>query len=271
MGRSMVTIAVINKKGGVGKSTTVHSLGVGLSLRGFNVLYVDMDAQANLTYTLCRPNLIGVYDALREPEKVNGCIQRTSYGDILASTPNLATADVFLTGEGKEYRLKNALQPLRSSYDFCLIDTPPSLGILTINALTAANKVIIPSKADMFSIQGIGQLKGTIDAVKKYCNRNLEVEGILITHYDKRVIVKREIAERLGQTAIRLDSKLFETKIRDCIAIVESQVSRKDIFKYYPKSNAARDYEALVEEVLKDTGNLKEKTGHGKEDFQRRD
>lgn len=261
----MVTIAVINQKGGVGKSTTVYALGAGLTLKGYKVLYVDLDAQGNLTYALSGTNgSVGVLDALLGSSKVKDVVQRTSGGDLIASTPNLARADTLLTETGKEYRLREALSVLSNLYDFCIIDTPPSLSILTVNALTACDEVIIPAQADVFSLQGISQLKGTIDAVKKYCNPSLKVTGIILTHFNKRVIIRREIAELLEQTATQLNTRLFNTRIRECTAIVESQATKKDIYKYAPRSNASKDYQALVDEILE---KMMETEGHGKENI----
>lgn len=249
----MKTIAVINQKGGVGKSTTVLSIGAGLSLRGLKVLFVDLDAQGNLSHTMgaeCA-GLSGLssMDVLGGSADAKSAIQCTVQGDIIASSPALAGADTVITATGKEYRLKEALGTI-ADYDYIVIDTPPALGILTINALTACTGCIIPAQADIYSLQGISQLHGTLQTVRKYCNPTLRVTGILLTRYSSRAIIGREVAEMIEQTAGQLGTKLYSVKIRECTAIKESQACRKNILTYAPKSNAAADYSALIDEML---------------------
>jgi len=247
----MNTIAVINQKGGVGKSTTALAIGAGLTLKGYSVLYVDLDAQGNLTFVMGadtnRYNALGV---LQRPETAKEELQHTPQGDIIASSPALAGADTVITATGKEYRLREALQSLSGSYEYCIIDTPPALGILTINALTACTGAIIPAQADMFSLQGIGQLNTTIETVKKYCNPALSIMGIVLTRYSPRSIISREVAEMIEETAAQLQTKLYKAKIRECTALKEAQATRQSIYSYAPKSNATADYTALVNEIL---------------------
>jgi len=246
----MNSIAVINQKGGVGKSTTAHAVGAGLSLRGFRVLYVDLDAQGNLSYTLgVDTEGITVMDILRNQAPVREAVRKVEQGDVIPSSPALAAADTIITATGKEYRLKEALEHLKGEYDFCIMDTPPALGILTVNALTACNGAIIPAQADIYSLQGVSQLYNTIDTVRKYCNSYLEILGIVLTRYNSRTIISREVAEMIEETAARFQTKLYESKIRECTAIKESQAMRKSIFAYAPRSNAAADYAALVNEI----------------------
>lgn len=249
----MKTIAVINQKGGVGKSTTALALGAGLMQRGQRVLFIDLDAQGNLSFVLGadtqRYNILSV---LQSPETVADHVQHTPQGDVIASSPALVGADNTITQTGKEYRLAEALAPLASSYDFCIIDTPPALGILTINALTACSGAVIPAQADMFSLQGITQLHATIQTVKKYCNPTLRILGIVLTRYNARAIISRDVADMIEQTASQLSTKLYATRIRECTAIKEAQATRQSIFDYAPKSNASVDYLALLGEVLAD-------------------
>lgn len=248
----MQVIAVINQKGGVGKSTTALAIGAGFILKGYKILYIDLDAQGNLSYTLKASNAgYNVMGVLQKPETVKGEIQNTEQGDVIASSPALSGADTLLTEIGKEYRLREAIELIKDLYDYVIIDTPPALGILTINALTACNGIIIPAGADIYSLQGISQLKGTIETVKKYCNNSLEILGILLTRYNSRAIISREVAEMLEKTAKRLNTKLYDTKIRECTAIKEAQAMRESIFTYAPKSNATVDYKALTDEILK--------------------
>ena len=245
-------IAVINQKGGVGKSTTALAIGAGLSLKGYSVLFIDLDAQGNLSYTLGADtkgyNAMGV---LERPETAKEEIQHTPQGDIIASSPKLAGADKLLEETGKEYRLKEALESLQGAYDYIIVDTPPALGILTINALTACTGAIIPAQADIYSLQGIGQLNSTIETVKKYCNPSLSIMGIVITRFNGRSIIRREVAEMLEHTADQLHTKLYSSKIRECTALVEAQATKQNIYSYAPRSNAAADYKALVDEIIK--------------------
>ena len=245
-------IAVINQKGGVGKSTTALAIGAGLSLKGYSVLFIDLDAQGNLSYTLGADtkgyNAMGV---LERPETAKEEIQHTPQGDIIASSPKLAGADKLLEETGKEYRLKEALDSLQGAYDYIIVDTPPALGILTMNALTACTGAIIPAQADIYSLQGIAQLNSTIETVKKYCNPSLSIMGIVLTRFNGRSIIRREVAEMLERTAEQLHTKLYTSKIRECTALVEAQATKQNIYSYAPRSNATADYKALVDEILR--------------------
>ena len=245
-------LAVINQKGGVGKSTTALAIGAGLILKGYSVLFIDLDAQGNLSYTLGADtkgyNAMGV---LERPETAKEEIQHTPQGDIIASSPKLAGADKLLEETGKEYRLKEALDSLQGAYDYIIVDTPPALGILTINALTACTGAIIPAQADIYSVQGIAQLNSTVETVKKYCNPSLSIMGIVLTRYNGRSIIRREVAEMLERTAEQLHTKLYSSKIRECTALVEAQATKQSIYSYAPRSNATADYKALVDEILK--------------------
>ncbi len=245
------TIAVINQKGGVGKSTTAAALGAGLSLKGYKVLYIDLDAQGNLTYTL-GADIKGLtaLEILTKEATAEQTIQRTAQGDVISASPSLAGADTLITAVGKEYRLKEALEPIKEKYDYIIIDTPPALSVLTINALTACTGVIIPAQADIYSLQGISQLDNTIQTVKQYCNPSLEVMGIVLTRYSSRAILSREVAEMIEQTAENLNTRLYKATIRENISVKEAQASQQNIFEYAPKSNAAADYSALVDEII---------------------
>ena len=240
-------IAICNQKGGVGKSTTTSAINACISLKGYKVLSVDMDAQRNLSYSMGATNSpISILDVLTGTATAKEAITTTSQGNLIPASASLSGADLILNDIGKEYRLKEALAPILAEYDYILLDCPPALGILTINALTACRSVVIPSQADIFSLQGIGQLQQTIQTVKKYCNSDLTIKGIVATRYNKRTILSRDMIELLEQ----LDIRLFDTKIRECTALKEAQASKQDIFRYAPKSNAVADYNALVEEIL---------------------
>lgn len=249
----MKILAFSNQKGGVGKTSTAGAIGAALHRKGYNVLYVDMDAQANLSYSLGANNkALSSLEVLTGTATAAEAVVKTAQGDIIPASPALAGADTLITETGKEYRLKEALEPISGKYDAILIDAPPALGILTINALTAADGAIIPTQADIFSLQGIGQLAQTITTVKKYCNKGLDIKGIVITRYNGRAILTKDMEELLTDAAGTLGTKVYNTKIRECIAIKEAQASQQDIFTYSPASNAASDYEALTAEILKD-------------------
>jgi len=243
-------IAVINQKGGVGKSTTVHAMGAGLALKMNKVLFIDLDSQCNLTYALGLNNDVTSFEVLINKEKIDEAIQKCSGWDGIAANPELSAADIILTKTGKEYRLKEALEAIKDKYDIIIIDTPPALGILTINALTACTSVIIPAQADIFSLQGIGQVYNTIKAVKQYCNPNLTIKGILLTRYNARSILSRDVSDLITETAENLQTIVYKTAIRESVSVKEAQAKQQDIFSYAPKSNPANDYRAFVEEYL---------------------
>jgi chromosome partitioning protein len=247
----MKAIAIINQKGGVGKTTTALALAAGLTRTGKRVLQVDLDAQANITQTLGADDRgLTVLDVLMRKATIGEAIQKTVQGDVLPANPGIAGLDTVLTFVGKEYRLKEALAGLNGNYDYVIIDTPPALGILTVNALAACDGIIVPAQADIFSLNGINQLNETTQAVREYCNPRLKILGILLTRYSARSILSRDIADVIEQTAQNLQTKLFRTTIRENIAIKEAQAKQRNIYDYAPKSNAAADYTAFTEEIL---------------------
>lgn len=244
-------IAVINQKGGVGKSTTSNAIGAGLFQRGYKVLFIDLDAQGNLSYSMkCENKPLSSLEVLTGTATAKEATLTTPQGDIIPASPALASADTIITDTGREYRLKEALEPLKEVYDYIIIDTPPALGTLTINALTACDSVIIPAQADIYSLQGIGQLNQTIQTVKRYCNKGLTIKGIVITRYSPRAVLTRDMTDLLEDTAKQLNTKVFTSRIRECIALKEAQASQIDIFTYNPRSNAGIDYKALLEEMI---------------------
>lgn len=246
----MQTITINSRKGGSGKTTTAHSLGAGLYLKGYRVLYVDLDSQGNLSYATGT-------EATEECNSFNflkgKAVEpiKTPVGAVIPATDELSRADLEIANTGKEYRLQEALYPYSSMYDYCIVDTPAALGVLSINALTASQKVIIPTQAEIFGLQGIEQLQDAIQAVQKYCNRDLEVYGILLTRYQGRGILARELRETLETVADQMQTRLLEPPIRECTAIREAATLKQDIFSYAPRSNGARDYMEIVENILK--------------------
>lgn len=243
--------AIINQKGGVGKSTTAEALAAGLSLKGYSVLSIDLDAQANMSYTAgAKTDGATALGVLTGEVTTAAAIQHIGSGDIIAASKALAGADAFIADTGKEYRLKEALESVKAAYDYIIIDTPPALGILTINALTACDSVIIPAQADIYSLQGVEQLAETMKPVKKYCNPALTVEGILLTRYSSRSVLSRDVAELAEQLAAKLGTKLFKTTIREAIAVKEAQISQRSLYSYAPKAKVTEDYSRFIAELL---------------------
>lgn len=248
----MEIIAIINRKGGVGKTATAHALGSGLLRKGYKVLFIDMDSQTNLSHSMkASTDENNSFSLLTGQASAAQAIQNTAQGDIIAGSESLAGADITITGTGKEYKLREALEKIRGKYDYIIIDTPAALGTLTINALTAANSVVIPVQAEIYSLQGIGQLYGEIQTVKKYCNAGLTIRGILLTRYNSRSILARDMQGNLLEAAKHIGTRLYKAPIRECSAIKEAAAMQQDIFTYAPRSNGAKDYAELVNEFLK--------------------
>ena len=247
----MKVISIVNRRGGVGKTATAHAIGAGLSHRGYKVLFIDLDSQSNLTFdTGATTSDKTSLELLQGTATATDAIQSTPIGNIIPASQNLALADMLLQDTGKEYKLKEAIAPIKRKYDYIIIDTPPALGIITTNALTASDTVVIPAQAEIHSIQGIALLNEAITAVKKYTNPALKIAGIVITRYNGRAILSKDMKENLHRTAELLKTKVFSTPIRECIAVKEAQALRQDIFTYAPRSNATKDYNAVIDELL---------------------
>lgn len=248
----MKIITVTNQKGGAGKTTTVDAMLACLSGKGFKVLAIDLDPQCNLTFSLnadlAKKNIL---DVLVREAKIDESIQDTRTGSLIAGSAKLSGAESLLSETGKEYRLREALEQLPKKYDYILIDTPPALGILTINALTACDSVIIPAQADIYSIQGIERLAETLKPVRQYTNAKIKAEGILLTRYNDRTNLSKAISDIACKIAEKLGSKVFKSTIREATAIKEAQLSQKSIFEYAPTSKVADDYRSFVDEFLK--------------------
>lgn len=244
-------LAITNQKGGVGKTTTALNLGVGLIRAGKRVLFVDVDPQCSLSYIMQGESSgTTVQELLLRRATAEQAIQTAPEGDLIAASPGLSTMDLMLNEMGKEYRMREALAAVSQRYDYVIIDSPPSLDVLTVNTLTAATQVIVPALADIFSLQGVGQLYSTIQAVKTYCNPNLRILGILLTRHTDRFILNRGMRELLEDTAKEIDSRVFRSSIREAVVLREAQAARQSIFSYAPKSKQAEDYQAFVEEFL---------------------
>jgi len=243
--------AIANQKGGVGKTTTAHALIAGLVRRGFNTLAVDVDPQGNLTYAMGGDDgEPGVYELLKGNVQAADIIQTTSQGDLISGNLFLAGADMEFADTGREYLLVEALDTVRPAYDYIIIDSPPQLGILTINVLTAANDLIIPMGADVFSLQGLIQLYTTISKVQKRCNPSLRIAGLLVTRFSGRSILSQELRDTIAEKAGQINTHFFTTMIREGVSIKETQLQQSSLFSFAPKSNPALDYESFVQEYL---------------------
>lgn len=252
----MVIVTLTNQKGGVGKTTTSLALAAGLHKKGKKVLMVDMDAQSNLSFAAGVDLLnleASMYDVFKETKDIRNAVQTVKTGlDIVTGGLQMAAADMEFTSIGREYLLKKNLNNLSGDYDFCIIDTPPTLGVLTMNALAASHKVIIPLFSDIFSLQGISQLQGFIQNVREYCNPDLEIEGLLLTKYTSRTNIARALDEQIQEAAATLGTKVFSTRIRQAVAVQESQLLKGDIYTKAPRATATHDYMAFVDEFLQE-------------------
>lgn len=240
--------AIINQKGGVGKTTTAAALADGLNRRGYKALAIDADAQGSLTFIMRAEATRGIYEALKGSPAAE-LIQDTAQGDLLPSTPALIGADLEFTQTGREYLLRDALEGIRDLYSHIVIDCPPQIGIMTVNALTAATDAVIPMRADILSLQGLGQLYDTISKVKRYCNPRLQIAGLLITQ-NRRTVLSRDLADVIADQARQLDTRLYSSQIREAVSIKEAQTMQESIYTR-PRANPAADYNAFIDEYLK--------------------
>lgn len=247
-------IAVCNQKGGVGKTTTSVNLGAYLASMGKYVLLVDLDSQANATLGLgmdLHPTAQSVYHALVSDVNPIPMVRKSAlYGyDVLPATQALAGATVELVGmQEREYRLRRTLNHLRNNYDYILIDCPPSLGVLTVNALAAADRVLIPVQCEYYALEGLGQLMRTIELVRQGLNPDLGVLGVVLTMYDKRNQLSRQV---LNEVAHNFPGRVFEAVIPRVVSVAEAPSFGKTILQHDPDSKAANAYRQLAQEVIR--------------------
>ena len=247
-------IAIANQKGGVGKTTTSVNLAAALAILEKKVLLIDADPQANATSGLgitVDDKKLGTYELLEHTATVEQTILNTSvpHLDIIPSHIDLVAIEIELVDkEEREFMLKKALQSVQDQYDYILIDCAPSLGLITLNALTAANSIIIPIQCEYFALEGLGKLLNTIKSVQKIHNSNLDIEGLLLTMYDARLRLSNQVVEEVKK---HFDTMVFKTIIQRNIRLSEAPSYGENIIEYDATSKGAQNYLSLAEEVLK--------------------
>ena len=244
-------IGVANQKGGVGKTTTAVNLAAALGVLEKKVLLIDADPQANATSGLGIEEVnFSTYNLLEHSADVKDCIQKTSspYLDLVPSHIDLVAAEIELVDRDKrEYMLKKALEEVKSEYDYIIIDCAPSLGLITVNALTAADSVIIPIQCEYFALEGLGKLLNTVKNVQKIHNYDLDIEGLLLTMYDSRLRLSNQVVEEVNT---HFPEMVFETVISRNVRLSEAPSFGESILMYDAESKGAIQYIQLAEEVL---------------------
>lgn len=246
-------IAVTNQKGGVGKTTTALSLIGALNKKGWRVLGVDLDPQGSLGFSagVDIEDSVTLHDVLKGKEPIRNAIASTEIGDFVPSNILLSTAELEFNVPGREFLLRDQLQKVERDYDYIIIDTPPALGLLTVNAYVAAQGLIIPMAPEILSLLGIAQIRDTIETVRRYYNPDLEVLGILLNRFSWRLVLNREVEEMAQDIASSLGTKVFQTKIHTGVAVAESPAHGESVITYAPGSRPARDFKALLNELMR--------------------
>ena len=244
-------IAIANQKGGVGKTTTAINLCASLSYRKRSVLLCDCDPQGNASSGMGvdKNNVRGVYDVMIRGENAANCIEHTPWGDILPSNRELAGANIELVeAENREFVLKKALEPVRADYDYIIIDCPPSLELLTLNALCAADSVLVPVQCEYYALEGLADLVSTIKLTNQRLNPSLDIEGLVLTMYDGRTKLSDEVADEL---TAHFGGKVYATRIPRNVRLSEAPSYGKPCLAYDRLSKGSRAYLHLANEFLK--------------------
>ena len=255
----LMKIILLTGESGVGKTTTTINLASSLKYRGFKVLVIDMDPQGNLSFCTNADTVLSatIYEVLKGEVKMQYAIQRTQIVDVVAANILLSGIELEYTKAGREYLLKQAIESIKDHYDVILIDTPPGLGILTINAMTASEGIIIPMVADIFSLQGITQLYETVLQVRKFSNPDLIIEGVLLNKYNPRIHLNKEVKGAAELVLNDLKVRLFKTTIRVSISVAEAQSAQKDLVTNYKNNGAALDYIKFSKELIRGEEDVK--------------
>ena len=246
-------ISIANQKGGVGKTTTTVNLSAAIAKRGKKVLMIDTDPQGNATsgIGIDKDAQYSVYDVLVNEVEIENVLQETQIKGlkICPSNINLAGAEVELVSMmSREKRLKDQLDRIKDQYDYILIDCPPSLGLITLNAFTASDSVLIPVQCEYFALEGLGQLMNTFNLVKKHLNKELEIEGALLTMYDIRTNLANQVVREVKKY---FDNKVYKTVIPRNVKLSEAPSYGMPIITYDPKSKGAKAYDKLAKEIIK--------------------
>ncbi|MFT5165625.1 MAG: chromosome partitioning protein [Saprospiraceae bacterium] len=241
-------ISLLNHKGGVGKTTSAINIGAGLVELGKRALLIDLDPQANLTLSLGIPRQkVTIYEALRGEAELEPYSYKEGF-DVVTSSLDLSSAEMELINEaGREYILRELFETVIEDYDYIIIDCPPSLGLLTLNALTCSDYVYIPLQTEFLALQGLAKIKQIIDKVRFRLNKKLQIGGVIATMYDQRKVLNRDVVETIRKY---FGEKVFNTLIRDNVTLAEAPAQRMDIFSYSKKSKGAEDYLALCKEII---------------------
>ncbi|MEG1684229.1 MAG: AAA family ATPase [Oscillospiraceae bacterium] len=244
-------IAITNQKGGVGKTTTAAAFICGLRQRGARVLGIDLDPQGSLGFSLgieietCNT----IYDVMKGQVPIDRAIVSTEHGDILPSNILLSAAELEFNKPGREFLLKTELDKIKDRYDFIIIDTPPALNVLTVNAYVVSDSLIIPMVPEILSLLGISQIKETIETVRRCYNPGLTVLGILLNKYNHRLTLNQEVLELAEQIARQLSTQVFKTKIRSSVAVASAPAYGESVLSYAPDSKPAIDFQNVISVV----------------------
>lgn len=261
-------ISIANQKGGVGKTTTAINLSTILAKKGKKVLLIDADPQGNGTSGLGvdKEQKFSIYDVLIEDIEIENTLQTTQIKnlDLCPSNMNLAGAEVQLVEmEDREYRLKRKLDSMKEKYDYIIIDCPPSLGLVTLNSFTASDSVLIPIQCEYYALEGLGQLLKTIELVRKHMNRNIKIEGALLTMYDARTNLSNQVVKEVKKY---FGDKVYKNVIPRNVKLSEAPSYGMPISVYDPRSKGAKSYDKFVREFLKSNEEEQKAAKHMKEE-----
>lgn len=254
----MKIVSISNIKGGVGKTTTAAVLAAGLAEKGYRVLLIDSDPQTNLTMCFLQEQtdeLSSLYDIYGDGESIDDVkVPVRDNLDLIIGDFELCNADIQFTKAGRLKMLKKAIKSIDGEYDFVIIDTPPNLGVLSLNAFIASDYMVVPMSVDSFSLKGVRLLKETLDDVADETEKELPVAGILLTKYNSRTNVSKLLEKSLNSAAGLLGTKVFGNRIRQAVVVQESQIAKEDLFSYSPDAKVAEDYKGFIDEFLERTG-----------------
>lgn len=245
-------ITVSNQKGGVGKTTTVNALASSLRKLGHRVLCIDFDPQGNLSFGFGAEteSSASIYDVLKRELPARFAVQHTDVGDIIPANILLSGMEMEFTGRGREFLLRDAMRSVQELYDYILIDSPPGLGILTINAFAASDGMLLPLLPDIYSLQGIARISESIERVRRTCNPKLRIIGIFMTQYSDAQTLCREVRATAEMIARDLHIPMLQTTVRKSVTLAQAQALQRDVVTYSPYNSAVIDYQNLTAELL---------------------